>query len=219
MLVRIIYFFSLVLILSSQAFAQDAEIPAEADTNGKTTESVLTIEDDDIVFGDKNAPVTIVEYASLSCSHCAAFHDDTFPKLKENYIDTGKVIFVFRNFPLDEPALRASMLAHCSGEKVDKFLTTLFTTQANWAPKKNYIEILSNIAKLGGMTGHEFNTCIQDATLEQKVIAKKFDAVKVLKVRSTPTIYIAGKKYEGSRGYDYFSKIIDSELETKSQPQ
>jgi protein-disulfide isomerase len=208
MISRVIGFLAILFCFSSVSVAQDSA--STEPTSTKTVESVLQI--------DPKAPVKIFEYASLSCSHCAAFHSDTFPKLMENYVDTGKAVFVFRDFPLDEPALRASMLAHCSGEKQSKFLKTMFKTQNNWAPKKNYLEILSNIAKLGGMTGAEFNVCIQDQSLERIIVAKKFDAVKVLEVRSTPTLYVNGQKYEGSRGYDYFTKVIDAELNGTSAP-
>lgn len=203
---QVIKIFCILALTLNISFAQ------ESDDIAKTKEEVLEIKNNDITFGDKNAPVTIIEYASLSCSHCADFHSNEFPELKENYIDTGKVLFVFRDFPLDEPALRGSMLAHCSGDKADKFLKIMFKTQNNWAPKKNYLEILSNIAKLGGMTGEEFESCIQNKELERMVIKNKLDGAKVMEVRSTPTLFINGNKHLGDRSYNVLSKIIDDKL-------
>jgi protein-disulfide isomerase len=181
-----------------------------------TKEEVFQINETDIVVGDKNAPVTIIEYASMSCSHCATFFKTTFAPLKEKYIDNGKVKFVFRDFPLDEFALRAAMVAKCSiDEGVDNFLKfkkVLFSTQRNWAGKKNYLEILSNIAKLGGMKQAKFDQCIEDKDLENNILEKRLNASTILEVQSTPTFFVNGEIYAGAKEFEYVSKLIDTIL-------
>jgi protein-disulfide isomerase len=181
-----------------------------------TADQLLEILPSDIVIGDMKAPVTIIEYASLSCTHCAAFHNSTFSDLKEKYVDTGKVRFVFRDFPLDEPALRGAMMARCAGkddtEKFLKFIKVMFSTQSNWAPKKNYLEVLSNIGKLGGMKGEEFEACMANKAVEDAVMLSKFNAAKILEVRSTPTFFINKEEHKGGRDLKYFSEVIDGIL-------
>ncbi len=211
---KIITFISLILLVNV-AFAQQSKIPDPAE--GITKEDVLKISDDDFVVGDKDAPVTIIEYASLTCSHCASFHNNTYADLKEKYIDTGKVRFVFRNFPLDEAALRAGMIASCAGnERFEKLLKVMFSTQSNWATKKNYLEILSNIAKLGGMRGEEIEACLADEDLKTTIMTGKYLAAIRAEVRSTPTFFVNNKLHKGARNLEYFSKAIDPLLGEKS---
>jgi protein-disulfide isomerase len=197
--------------------AKDAPVAAEP-----TADQLLEILPNDIVIGDIKAPVTIVEYASMSCTHCAAFHNSTFSDLKEKYIDTGKVRFVFRDFPLDEPALRGAMMARCAGkgdpEKFLKFTKVMFSTQSNWAPKKNYLEVLANIGKLGGMKGEEFDACMADKSVEDAVMLSKFNAAKQLEVRSTPTFFINKEEHKGGRDLKYFSEVIDGILSGNPKP-
>lgn len=197
--------------VSAQTKAQ--EDAQKLDENLPSKEEILTVKDDDIVIGEASAPVTIFEYASMSCSHCAAFHNNVFPELKEKYIDTGKVKLVFRGFPLDESALRGSLLLRCGKEpQPEKFLKVLFRTLNNWAGKKNYLEIHSNIAKLGGITGAEFDACMADKVMEEKILTHRLHAGKVLDVRSTPTFFVNGEKHAGARNVEYFSKLIDGLL-------
>lgn len=183
-----------------------------------TAEDLFKISKDDMVIGNSKAKVTIIEYASMTCSHCADFQKNTYPEVKEKYIDTGKVKYVFRAFPLDEPALRASMLAYCSGpEKFHKFIDVIFSTQPNWALSKNYLEVLANIGKLGGVTGEEFDKCMANKALEEKIMQSKFDATTVLSVRSTPSFFINGVLYKGAHKFEFFSKVIDEALSEKSK--
>lgn len=184
---------------------QEESLPSAAD--------LYKISKDDMVEGKSDAKVTIIEYASMTCSHCADFHKNTYPEIKKKYIDTGKVRLVKRPFPLNEPALRGSMLAICSGkESFQKFTDVLFTTQSTWAFSKNYMEVLANIAKLGGMTGQEFDACMADSKLEEKIMQDKFYAAKVLEVRATPSFFINGSAYKGSHGFESFVKVIDEIL-------
>ena len=209
----VLFSFNSFAIAQSEVSGSDAEKPLEENL---TVEQVLEVTENGIFLGDENAPVTIVEYASMSCPHCAQFHNDTFDDLKTKYIDTGKVKFVFRDFPLDEPALRGAMLSRCAGkegsESYLKYLKVLFSTQQNWAPKKNYIEVLSNIAKLGGMKGEEFEACMADKEVETRIMTGKYYAAKFLEIRSTPSFYINGVLHRGAQNMKYLSEAIDGVL-------
>lgn len=207
------------VVFSTQAMAEakkedvkQADKPTQKQSN-LTAEDLYKVSKDDMVVGDSKAKVTIIEYASMTCSHCADFQKNTYPEIKEKYIDTGKVRLVFRSFPLDEPALRASMLAYCAGpERFHKFIDVMFSTQPNWAMNKNYIEVLANIGKLGGVTGEEFDKCISNKALEEKIMQGKFDATTVLSVRSTPSFFINGVLYKGAHKFEYFAKVIDEAI-------
>ncbi len=180
---------------------------------------LLKQQEGDMVLGDAKAPVTIIEYSSLSCPHCADFSKNTLPELTKKYIDEGKVKLVHRDFPLNEPAYRASLLAHCAGEKDQKryfnFTKVLFETQENWAFHKNFLERLSNIGKLGGISGDTFDKCMEDKKLGDKILGMKQAAVKELDVNATPTFYINGQKYESAHDVEAFSAAIDKLLADK----
>lgn len=169
--------------------------------------------EDDIVLGDMDAPITLIEYASLSCPHCAHFHNNLLPEIKKDYVDTGKVKFVFRSFPLDLPALKGTVLAYCAGEsRFYAFLRVLFDTQESWAFQKNFLEMLANIGKLGGVKGEEFDACMDDKTLEEKILQTKLVGAKEMDVKSTPTFYINGEKFEKGRTAADFAKAFDAIL-------
>ncbi|MGA0563234.1 DsbA family protein [Ancylobacter sp. VNQ12] len=163
----------------------------------------------DQVLGKADAPVTIVEYASLTCSHCAHFHNTTFPVLKEKYIDTGKVRFILREFPLDIVAKAAFMLARCSGEgKYYPMVDVLFETQKNWAFTNNPAQALLAIAKQSGMSEQQFNTCLSDAKLAENVNAVAERGAKDFSVDSTPTFFINGKKVAGAMSPEELDKEL-----------
>lgn len=163
----------------------------------------------DQVLGKAAAPVTIVEYASLTCSHCAHFHNTTFPVLKEKYIDTGKVRFILREFPLDIVAKAAFMLARCSGEgKYYPMVDVLFETQKNWAFTNNPAQALLAIAKQSGMSEQQFNTCLSDAKLAENVNAVAERGAKDFGVDSTPTFFINGKKVAGAMSPEELDKEL-----------
>src|SRR5690242_13662638 len=128
----------------------------------------------DLVQGKADAPVTIIEYASMTCPHCANFHKGTYPALKEKYIDTGKVRFIFREFPLDELAVAASMLARCAGspEKSMAMIDVLFASQDKWAVRQP-IPVLKQIAKQAGITEKAFDDCLKDQKLYDNIMAMR----------------------------------------------
>ena len=147
----------------------------------------------DLVLGKADAPVTIIEYASMTCPHCANFHKTTYPALKAKYIDTGKVRFIFREFPLDELAVAASMLARCvGGEKSIAMIDVLFASQDKWAVRQP-IPILQQIAKQAGMTEKAFDECLKDQKLYDNIMAMRERGSKEYKVESTPTLFVNGK--------------------------
>ncbi len=163
----------------------------------------------DQVLGKADAPVTIVEYASMTCSHCAHFHATTYPVLKEKYIDTGKVKFILREFPLDIVAKAAFMLARCGGEgKYYPMVDVLFDNQKSWAFTNNPAQALLAIAKQSGMTEQQFNTCLSDAKLAENVNATAERGAKDFGVDSTPTFFINGKKVPGAMSPEELDKEL-----------
>ncbi|HSI41650.1 MAG TPA: DsbA family protein [Xanthobacteraceae bacterium] len=153
----------------------------------------------DQVLGKADAPVTIVEYASMTCGHCANFHTTTFPELKTKYIDTGKVKLILREFPLDIVAKAAFMLARCAGEgKYYPMVSTLFETQKSWAFGNDPAAGLLAVAKQAGMTEQQFNACLNDATLAGNIDQVAQRASADFGVSSTPTFFINGKQLKGS---------------------
>jgi len=152
----------------------------------------------DVPLGKEDAPVTIIEYASMTCSHCAAFYAETFPILKSKYIDTGKVRFILREFPLDPLATAGFMLARCSGpDKRNAMVDLLFAQQKNWAFTQKPIEALANLVKQTGMTQEAFEACLKDQALYEKVNDVRNRASEKFNINATPTFFINGHKQAG----------------------
>ena len=163
----------------------------------------------DVAEGRADAPATIVEYGSLTCSHCAAFHRDVWPKLKAEYVDTGKAKFVFREFPLDPLSTAAFMLARCAGpDKRDAVIDRLFDQQADWAFAANALYKLKVEVMAGGMSEADFDACLKDQKLLDAVTAVRDKAHEALGVSSTPTFFVAGKRLAGEQGLDKFDAIL-----------
>lgn len=168
----------------------------------------------DMILGDDKAPVTIVEYASLTCSHCATFHEKTYPELKKRYIDTGKVRFIFREFPLDSLAAAAFMLARCTGQddknKYFALVDTLFKQQRQWAVEKPIPPLLA-ISKQAGFTEKTFEACLANQKVLDGIESVRQRATTKFKVQSTPTFFINGTMYPGALSIDEMGKLIDSQ--------
>lgn len=163
----------------------------------------------DIVDGAVNAPVTIIEYASMTCPHCADFHTSIYPELRAKYVETGKVRFIFREFPLDGLALRASMLARCGGEeRVHGYLDVLFMQQGKWATAEDPIAALSRIARLGGMSAAAFQSCMANEPLAEMVVASRMTGAEEFDITSTPSFVIGSKTYSGGLDVAEFDKIL-----------
>ena len=161
------------------------------------------------VLGAEDAPITIIEYASLSCHHCAAFHAEVLPKLNSDYIETGKARLIYRDFPLDQYALKASVLARCAGNnRYFAFLNVLFQKQAIWASGSNPVPALQRIAKFGGINAEDFKQCLNNRAIEEGILDMRLQAEKTYKISSTPTIYINGEKYEGMHSFEALDEIL-----------
>jgi protein-disulfide isomerase len=171
----------------------------------------------DMALGPADAKVTITEYASMTCPHCAAFNDQVFPKIKAEFIDTGKVRYVFREFPLDIKAAAGSMLSRCiaNGDPNKYFAVTdlLFKTQADWV-MKNTTEALTRIGKQAGLSQQQVDDCLKDQALLDKIAADQKYASEVLKVDSTPTFFINGDKIKGETSIEEFEKKINPLLKS-----
>jgi protein-disulfide isomerase len=155
---------------------------------------------DDRILGKPDAPVTIFEYASLTCPHCADFEKEVLPKIKADWIDTGKAKLVFRDFPLDGSALKAAMVARCAPpERFYGFIDVLFAQQRSWATGGDPAPVLERLAKLGGMSLDKFDACMKDDALQNKILASRLAAANDYKVESTPTFFINGKMVVGVR--------------------
>lgn len=166
----------------------------------------------DMALGDPKATVTIVEYASMTCPHCATFTKDVFPKLKAAYIDSGKVRFVFREFPLDLTAAAGSMLARCIADgdanKYFAVVDLLFRQQDVWAVQ-NPTAPLKRVARQAGMGEQQFETCLKDQKLLDAIKESQDYAVKTLKINSTPTFFVNDTMVRGETSFEAFQKIID----------
>jgi protein-disulfide isomerase len=189
---------------------QSTPIPAAA---GERLSFV--VKPDDMVLGSPDAKVTMVEYASLTCPHCANFHINTLPALKSEYIDKGLLKLVYRDFPLDGLALRAAMMAQCAGaDRYFGYLELLFGRQVQWATAKDPLEGLAAIGKIGGMTDEEFKACLTDKTVEQKVLSSALEGEKTYAVRATPTLFIDGLRYS-AMSFEQLRAVLDPILASK----
>lgn len=163
-------------------------------------------------IGDADAPVTIVEYASMTCGHCANFHNDTLPTIKQNYIDTGKARLVFREFPFDPRAEAGFMLARCADDKYFAMVDVLFKQQRSWAAVDNAREALLQIARLAGFSQESFEACLTNQQLLDDVRAVRTRGANDFGIDATPTFFINGNKYSGALKVAEMSAIIDSLL-------
>jgi protein-disulfide isomerase len=161
-------------------------------------------------IGDPAAPVTIIEYSSLTCPHCASFHTNTLPELKKRFIDTGKARLVLRDFPLDQSALAAAMIAHCAGpERRPQFLEVFFSQQESWAAASDPVRQLKQLAQLGGLGSAEIDACLADKELETAVLQVRLDGQQKYDIRSTPSFIIDGKTHAGDLGVERFAELIE----------
>jgi protein-disulfide isomerase len=197
----------LLLVAAYPAAAQPAKPGGKAASTSEVTEQ-------DRVLGNADAPITIIEYASLTCPHCAHFAGDVLPKLKEKWIDSGKAKLILRDFPLDEAALRAAMVARCAPpERFYPLVDTFFETQEKWVIAKDWKVSLERIAKLAGVGKSKFDACVDDKKLEDQVAQSRLTAATTLGVDSTPTFFINGKKFQGEPTLDAFDQALSAAAE------
>ena len=169
-------------------------------------------------LGNQNAKVTVIEYASLTCPHCAAFHTGPWPVIKKEYVDTGKIKFIYRDFPLDRVALAASMIARCAPE--DRYfgiISLMFETQDTWRSAANPQAALESIGRLAGMPAEILQACVQNRTVFDAVMKQRNDGDQKFKIESTPTILVNGEKIDGSVDIGRFREVVDQALNDARQ--
>jgi protein-disulfide isomerase len=178
-------------------------------SNSFAIESIIA----DRVLGSTNAKITVIEYASMTCPHCAEFHAGPFQMLKTEYIKTGKVRFIYRDFPLDQLALAAAMMARCaSKERYYPIVDIIFRTQANWAKQANPTDALSQIGLLSGISKKTYKACVGNKDIYEGVMKIRNDGEAKFDIQSTPTIIINGKPIKGHLTAEKLRLTLDSEL-------
>ncbi len=162
------------------------------------------------VLGKEDAPITIIEFSSLTCPHCAVFHNDTLPELKTKYIDTGKVKYILREFPLDQLALAGFMLGRCMEKRSAyfDFIDLLYAKQREWATAKEPQAALMSLAQQVGFSEESFKKCIENRELISQVLAVKNTGMSEFQIRSTPTFFVNGTRVEGAQPLEEFEKIM-----------
>jgi protein-disulfide isomerase len=193
--------------------AQAAPVPAPATTAKQeplpATPAILP----QAILGREDAPVTMIEFSSLTCGHCGNFHRETLPKLKKAYIDTGKLRLVLRDFPLDRLALAASMLPHCAGpQRYFGFVDVLFHSQETWATSKDPLKELEKVARLGGLSAEEFDKCLANQSLATAIRDRADADGKAYGIDATPTFRIGDTQLVGDKPFEAFAKVIDDAL-------
>tara|TARA_B100000029_G_C17417697_1_gene903107 strand:- start:82 stop:663 length:582 start_codon:yes stop_codon:yes gene_type:complete len=164
-----------------------------------------------IYEGNPDAKIKLIIYESLTCSHCANFHKNVYPKLKENFIDKGYIKIEFKNFPLDMAALNASKIAHCKNDGKSDILHFLFENQEKWAQGNKIEDINSNIKKILDTKkyGIDFEKCIINKKIEDHILEDRIEAVKKFKLNSTPTLIINNKKFDKALNYKNIKKTLE----------
>lgn len=199
-------------VLLSPVSAQAQELP-ESSGSVNMDEVLKPGPLKDIALGDENAPVKIVEYMSMTCPHCATFHNTTFEEIKKKYIETGKVYFIVREFPFDPRAAAAFMLARCAPEnQYHSFISVLLKQQQGWATAQDARGALLQMSKLAGFSQETFEACLTNQKLLDDVNATMQRGATEFGVNSTPTFIINGKKYAGALSTESMSAVIDSLL-------
>jgi protein-disulfide isomerase len=186
--------------------------PGEAPASAGTVDMARLLEPGTLpeqAIGKPDAKVTIVEYASMTCPHCAHFHSTTLPQLKTKYIDPGKVRLILREFPFDPRSEAGFMLARCAGDNYFPMVDVLFKQQMQWAGVENSKDALLQISKLAGFTQEKFEACLTDQKLLEEVRAVRDRGSKEFGVTSTPTFFINGGRYAGALTIEQLSALID----------
>lgn len=196
----------------------DAPIASQVDSNPASADASAASPDTNPlitprVLGDPDAPVTIIEYSSLTCPHCAAFHRETLPQLKETYIDTGKAKLELRDFPLDDGATLGALLARCAPEdRYFALVDLLFLQQRSWARSENLVGELARLGGFAGMSEESIQACFENEELFRAIREQRQVWSNLHEISSTPTFIVNGSKVSGAQPFSEFQKIIDSEL-------
>ena len=208
-------------VLLAQAETSGAGEAAASDVKAPEPEGKVDVEKlmskqalPDVVIGDADAPVTIVEYDSLTCSHCRDFHETSYPTIKKEFIDTGKAKLIIREFPFDPRALAAFMLARCAGDDAKRtaMVDVLFDQQPQWAYSNQASAELLKISRLAGMSEEQFKACLNDKDLQKNVVAVQQAGENDFGVSATPTFFVNGEKYAGAVGAAQMAAIIQKHM-------
>jgi protein-disulfide isomerase len=206
---------ALILVAAGGPTFADSTPPTSGPAPAQPPAENATLTLPDMTLGSQKAPINLIEYASMTCPHCAHFDADVFPELKKNYIDTGKVFYVFREFPLDGVALRASMVARCmDNTHFFDFIHSLFHTQETWAspdvwndekkPLEQKLTPMANVAKQqGGLSREQFDKCVNDQAMLQQIALQAERGRTDFNVPGTPAIYVDGKFF--AQGNDFMA--------------
>ncbi len=179
-------------------------------SDGNTVQAAPLAAETDMVMGSPDAKVTVIEYASMTCPHCANFHINQLPAIKKAYIDTGKVKFIFREFPLDRAAFWGAILARCSGQdRFFAFVDLMFKRQSAWAAGGDPMENLTKLGALGGVSADQFQACLKDKKLGDGILMSRQTGSKKYGVNSTPGFVVNGKQAEGVFDLKTFAAAVD----------
>lgn len=164
---------------------------------------------DDRVLGKSDAPITIIEYSSLTCPHCAAFHADALPQIKTNWIEEGKAKLIYRHFPLDALALRAAAVANCiEGDRFFAFLDVLYRNQQRWTRNEDPLAAIGKLAALAGLGEERFQACVGNEEEMNRILKAAQKGREEFGIEATPTIIVNGKKMQGAQRYEAFEKMF-----------
>lgn len=198
------------------AMSSKDESGGQAGADATALEEVGPLQD--MVLGEADAPVTIIEYASLTCPHCAAFHKQIYPKIKSEYIDTGKAKLIFREFPFDSIATAGFMLARCAEPKrYFGFIDVMFEQQSEWLSLGSPMEGIQEIARQGGFSNEQFQECLTDKDVLEGIRWIQERGANEFGVESTPTFFINGVKITGARPFEVLQPIIEEQLPEQTQ--
>ena len=180
-----------------------------ADASGQP----MPVYEDDHILGNPDAPITMIEYASLTCPHCADFHNNVLPEIKKNYIDEGLVRLIYRDFPLDKVALRGSLIAACGpDENYFRIVGVIFNSQEQWATTADPVAALDQIGRMGGLSAEAIDACTNDDALIQKILARAQEAQNLYGINSTPSFVINGQVVKGTLPYEEYDAILKEML-------
>lgn len=211
-------FFTLIFLSASMAAFPQESVP-ESDII-KNPALLSTAQPHDVVYGDLDAPVRLVEYASLSCSHCKGFHEEILSKIKDSVIASGKAVLIYRHFPLNRPGFRAAQLVQCIKDDAMKkrFIDALFMTQSDWAYNSEWadeatepqaLEKIVTIARIGGMDEAQIEACMNNEEEEQALLARMIEASRDLNISGTPTLFINGEKFNLAKTVDNIERAVE----------
>ena len=200
------FFLALFIVSPASAKLDVNELPTPS---GSVSDLKVSLKD--FTLGSEEAKVVLVEYASLTCPHCAYFHTQVLPGIKKEFIDTGKVRYVYRDFPLDRLALGAAMIARCSGKgSFFGFIETFYRAQSSWSRASNPLEALAKLSRLGGMGQRIFKECLQNNEIQKIILQQRLQAVNDFEVETTPTIFVNGARFNGGLTLSQLRTLLKS---------